>query len=92
MNTPDPVLVAMGSLIMRVAGAGRTPPDSGPDTPLSDGFWLDSVELLEVLVACEREFGVLFDDTIDFESGALDTLGTLADLIRAKQAMMRHKA
>jgi acyl carrier protein len=49
-----------------VAGPSRTPPDSGPQTPLSGaGLRLDSVELLEVVVACECEFGIMFDATRD---------------------------
>ena len=86
MRGPDPLLDATRALVERVAGPGRTPPDSGPQTPLSEaGFWLDSVELLEVVVGCECEFGITFDATRDFGGGAFETLGSLAELIRSKR-------
>ena len=71
---------------------GRAGPraDSGPDIPLSGaGFWLDSVDLLEVVVACESEFGITFDATTDLTSETLATLGSLSALIRAKQSPVR---
>ena len=85
MRTPDPLFDATRVIVERVAGPSRTPPNSGPETRLSGaGFWLDSVELLEVVVACETEFGITFDATRDLADGALDTLGTLTELIRLK--------
>jgi acyl carrier protein len=86
MTSDDPILVRVRSIIERITGAERTPAGSGPDTPLGDGFWLDSIDLLEVLVACELEFGVVLDDTSDVESGAFGTLGTLTELIRSRQS------
>ena len=73
----EPLLAATRAIIERVIGPDRTPPTGGPETPLADGFWLDSIELVEVLVACEIEFGILLDETSDFEAGAFGTLGTL---------------
>jgi len=53
----DAVLPRVLSVVSRIAGPGRTPPDAGPGTGLSGpGYWLDSVDLLEVVLACEREF------------------------------------
>ena len=75
-----------GRSLTRVAGPSRTPADSGPDTRLSGaGFWLDSIELLEVIVACEAEFGITFDAMRDLTGSALETLGSLADLVRSKR-------
>ena len=66
------LLEAMRALVTRVAGPSRAPADSGPATPLSEGgFWLDSVELLEVVVACESEFDITFDATRDFDERRL---------------------
>jgi acyl carrier protein len=84
VSARDPVLDAIRALVERVAGPSRTPAHAGPDTRLTEGYWLDSVELLEVLIACETEFGIAFHDTQDFESGALDTLGTFTHLVRSK--------
>jgi acyl carrier protein len=90
VTTPDPVLEALRALVERVAGPGRTPPDSGPETPLSgSGFWLDSIELLEVVVACEAEFEITFDATQDLTGAALETLGMLTALIRSKRSRVR---
>lgn len=83
----DPLLDAARALVTRVAGPSRTPPGSGAETPLSEaGFWLDSVELLEVVVACESEFGITFDATRDLTPAAVETLGSLTELLRSKHA------
>jgi acyl carrier protein len=86
VSASDPVLDAMRSIVARVAGPSRTLAENGPETQLSDGgFWLDSVELLEVVVACETEFGIVFDATRDLTRETLATLGTLAELVRSKR-------
>ena len=86
MTAPDPLLIELRALVARVAGPSRTPADGGPDTRLSGaGFWLDSIELLDVIVACEAEFGITFDATRDLTGSAVETLGSLADLIRSKR-------
>jgi acyl carrier protein len=82
--THDPLLESIRSLVERVAGPSRTPLHAGPDTRLTEGYWLDSVELLELVIACESRFGITFDDTRDFENGNLKTLGTLTHLVRSK--------
>jgi acyl carrier protein len=83
-------LASIRALVIRVAGASRAPERSGAATPLSDGgFWLDSVELLELVVACEDAFGITFDATRDFDAGAFATLGTLAALVDEKRAAAR---
>ncbi|HEV8440319.1 MAG TPA: phosphopantetheine-binding protein [Methylomirabilota bacterium] len=82
---PDSVLERVQRLVERAAGATRTPPDAGPDTPLgADGFWLDSVDLVEVVVACEQEFAVTFEGETDLTEEALRTIRTLAELISSK--------
>jgi len=74
-------------LLSRVAGPDRTPADAGPDTPIREGgFWLDSVALLELIVAAESEFGVEFDPTRDFEEEPLRTVGSLAARITDRLA------
>lgn len=81
----DSVLARVHRVVVRTAGATRTPPDPGPDTPLGEaGFWLDSVELVEVIVACEEEFGVTFDGETDLTPETLATVRSLAALIRSK--------
>ena len=85
--TRDSVVDRVLVIVMRMAGPARTPPDAGPDTPLGDGgFWLDSVDLVEVIVACEHEFTLGFEGETDLTKDALATSRTLADLVLAKGA------
>ena len=81
----DAILDRVQRVVARAAGAARTPPDAGPDTPLGGaGFWLDSVDLVEVTVACEEEFAVTFEGESDLTAEAMRTVRTLADLILSK--------
>jgi acyl carrier protein len=73
------------SVIARVVGPARVPPHATPDTPLGeDGYWFDSVDLLEVVLACEQEFGIVFDSSRDLRWQTVATLKSLTDLIHAK--------
>jgi acyl carrier protein len=75
------------AIVTRIAGPDRSPPGAGPDTLLRDGgFWLDSVDLLEAMIACEAEFEVVFDPETDFTDQTLSTVRTLFSLIRARRA------
>lgn len=87
MSVPDPLFEAVRALVERIAGPSRVPAHGARDARLTEGYWLDSVELLEVLVACEATFGIAFDDTRDVD--ALDTLGSLTTLVRSKLAVPR---
>ena len=49
------------------------------------GFWLDSVDLVEVVVACESEFEVSFEGETDLTKEALHSVRTLAELIESKR-------
>jgi len=83
----DPFLERVQRVVARAAGAGRTPPSPGPDTPLGEaGFWLDSVDLVEVIVACEHEFGVAFEGEHDLNPESLRTVRSLATMLRSKGA------
>jgi acyl carrier protein len=69
-----------------VAYLRRPPHGAGPDTPLGDGgFWLDSVDLVEVVVACEGEFEVSFEGETDLTREALHSVRSLAELIESKR-------
>jgi acyl carrier protein len=85
--TPDLLLARVLAIVAGIAGEGRSPASVGPDTPLTEGgFWLDSVALLEVILACEEEFEIVFDPETDLTREALGTVGALAASIRDKQA------
>ena len=81
----DDILQRVIALATRIAGPDRTPREVGPDTLLTEGgLWLDSVALLEVIVACEVEFEVEFDSEADLSTQALASLGSLAAVIQGK--------
>lgn len=88
----DPLLEAVRAIVERIAGPGRSPAYADRETRLSDGYWLDSIDLLKTVLACEAELGVRFDADTDFGSGHFSSLGTLSDLIREKQDARRSGA
>jgi acyl carrier protein len=82
----DATLASIRAIVEEVAGSRRIPAQVGPETRLSEGgFWLDSVELLQVVVACEERFGIVFDANQDLTPEPLETLATLTALVRAKR-------
>lgn len=86
MTDRDVLLETIGAIAARVVGSRRAlRAELAADTPLAEGgWWLDSLELLEVIVACEAEFDIIFEPGQDLVGGALETVGTLAALIHGK--------
>jgi len=83
------LLDGLRAIVTRVVGAARVPADVGADTRLSDGgLWLDSMDLLQVVLACEARFGITFKPAEDLIGNGLETLGTLADVIRRRHASL----
>lgn len=81
----DEILAAVIELANRTEGAVR-PDDSGAATPLSDGgFSLDSLGLIELLMACEDRFGLALDAS-ELVPQQLSTAGSLAALIQSRLA------
>jgi acyl carrier protein len=79
------LLDRLRGVVAGVIGADRVPADVSAATPLADeGLWLDSLELLQVVLAAEAEFGIVFEPGEDLVGGGLQTLGTLADLVRRR--------
>jgi acyl carrier protein len=82
--TDDPVLERLRALI--TSARRSAPTDVHPDTRLDDhGVGLDSLELFQLLVACEREFDLTFDPRLDLTPATLATVGSLAERIRVKR-------
>ena len=79
----DPLFDEVRAIVEKIA-APRVPSQVGSDTRLTEDFWLDSVEMLEVVIVCETKLGVAFDERSDFDGDALSTLGSLTALIRSK--------
>lgn len=82
--TEDSILERVSEILAEIAGPTRTPADSGADTPLGEGgFWLDSLDLLEAILACEKAFGTPIDAGSEVSPDALRTVRSLANLNRA---------
>ncbi len=90
MNTETLTVVA--AIVSRIVGQARTPAQPARDTRLSQGYLLDSVELLEVVIASEQAFGITFDEQVDFRPGTFETLGSLVDLVERKRAEQGRSA
>lgn len=75
----------LARIVRDVAGRGHASGEIDLSTPLRDGgLGLDSVALLELIVAVEAEFEVDFDPTTDFGAAALATLGSLSAVIERR--------
>ena len=84
--TEDLVLERVKAIVARIAGPARAPGHVGGDTALGeDGLWLDSLDLFEVILACEEEFGVRLGTDAATVAEALRTVRGLAELISATQ-------
>jgi acyl carrier protein len=80
----DRGLARVRTIVAQIAGPARTPERVDARTPLGEnGFWLDSLDLFEVILACEEAFGVRVDADADTLQEALHTVGGLAALIAA---------
>jgi acyl carrier protein len=86
------LLDRLRGVIAGVVGVARVPAGLGADTALANGgLWLDSVELLQVVLAAEAEFGIVFEPGEDLVGDGLQTLGTFGDLIARRSASRSAK-
>lgn len=70
------------TILTRIAGPDRTPDRVANETPIDeDGFWLDSADLLEVVLACEEAFSVDLDPATFFADGSVLTVARLMEAI-----------
>jgi acyl carrier protein len=84
--TDDRCLGRVRAIVEQVAGPERSLPGAGPDTPLgAEGFWLDSAAMLEVILGCEEEFGIVFDWEGELDAEVLRTVRSLAAAIERKK-------
>jgi acyl carrier protein len=82
----DPILTEVLAILAQIAGPGRTPMTPGYETPLAEeGFWLDSIGLLDALLTCEETFGVALDYESIFDADGCATAGRLAAAVRARR-------
>ena len=59
------------------------PGDIGDEDNLMDDHGIDSVQLLEIVVGLEEEFGVSFEDE-DFDIEVFKTVKSIAECVRGK--------
>jgi acyl carrier protein len=82
---PDPVLPRVLEIVAAIAGPNRRPPDPGARTRLAaGGFWLDSIDLLELMLACDEAFGGVFDGASGSAMAHVETVGDLVTLIEER--------
>ena len=82
---PDAVLSRVLRIVTEIAGPNRRPADPGARTRLSGGgFWLDSIDLLELMIACDQAFGPVFDAESGPAMAHVETIGDLVTLIEER--------
>ncbi len=59
------------------------PGDIGDEDSLTDDHGIDSVQLLEIVVGLEEEFGISFEDE-DFDIEIFKSVKSIADCVREK--------
>ena len=72
------------SIVLATAGLNRATSVTAETQLLNGGLSLDSVVVLELLLALEKEFGIELNAQELFEAQALKTVGSLAGFIDKK--------
>lgn len=54
------------------------------DAPLMETYSIDSVQLFELVVGLEDEFGVVMDD-VDFQIDTFRTVNSIAEFVQSRQ-------
>jgi len=76
-------------LVQRLRLRGVDPASIGDDDPLLDGpLGLDSIDLLELALVIEGAYGLKIGDE-ELAEGLFDSIGSLADIVRAKGRVAR---
>lgn len=60
------------------------PQDIGDEDNLMEDHGIDSVQVLEIVVGLEEEYGVSFEDE-DFDIEVFQTVKSISDFVREKQ-------
>jgi len=83
VTAEDPLLPRVWRALAGIVGAERVPAEQRADVPLgSNGFWLDSIDFMDAILACEEVFGICFNLETDFDTSRLRTVGDLVTLVR----------
>lgn len=54
------------------------------DAPLMETYSIDSVQLFELVVGLEEEFGVVMDD-VDFQIDTFRTVNSITEFVQSRQ-------
>ena len=85
----DSVLTRVIEIVTKIAGPNRTPSHPGASTRLwGGGFWLDSIDLLDLMLACDATFAPVFGAPV-FGSAPRSVMAdvkTVSDLVAAIEA------
>lgn len=83
-HASDSVLARVLAIAAGIAGPNRTPPHAGASTRLwNGGFWLDSLDLIDLMLACDSAFGSVFGAS-GLAIADTMTVGELAAAIEAR--------
>lgn len=83
MTAPDPVLLRVWKTLADLVGPERAPDGPSAACPLGPGgFWLDSIDFFDAVLACEDAFGITLELETDFDTSQLRTVGDLVALVR----------
>ena len=83
MPTPAEIETRLRSMIVDRLFLAVAPEDIAPDAALVEEYGVDSVNLLELVVGLEEEFGLQLDGG-DFNARHFGTLAALRDFVAAR--------
>jgi len=83
MPTPDEIETRLRAMIVDRLFLAVAPEDIAPEASLVEEYGVDSVNLLELVVGLEEEFGLQLDGG-DFNARHFGTLAALRDFVAAR--------
>lgn len=81
--TDEPIEEQLKQLIVERLFLKIKPDDIGDDDSLIDDHGIDSVQVLEIVVGLEEEYGISFEDE-DFDIEVFKTVKSIADFVRQR--------
>jgi acyl carrier protein len=85
VSAGDPLFPRVWKTLAEVARADRVPREPSAACPLGvNGFWFDSIDFMDAILACEDAFGITFDLETDFDASRLCTVADLVRLVRER--------
>lgn len=85
MSNEPPIEDRLKAMIVERLFLKIDPLQIGVDDELMEKLGVDSVQIFEIVVGLEEEFGVVFDED-EFDIELFKTVHSMADVIRKKQS------